>query len=63
MSADSATLYEPLKGIREREEKERNKTDDVYAENGQREGTNIESGAKRRIFEAWLRSMGSARVD
>ena len=40
-----------------------NKTDDAYAENGQGEGTNIKSGARRRIFGAWLRSMGSARVN
>ena len=44
-------------------ERKGNKTDDAYAENGQREGTNIKSGARRRIFGAWLRSMGSARVD
>ena len=30
MSADSASLYEPLKAIREREEKERNVRQKVY---------------------------------
>ena len=30
MSTDSASLYEPLKAIREREEKERNVRHEVY---------------------------------
>ena len=55
----------PLKALRKNEikERKRKKTDNVYAKNGQRKGTNIESGARRRIFRAWQRSMGSARVD
>ena len=61
MSADSASLYEPLKAIREREEKERNVRQKVY-KNGQRKETNTESGARHRIFGDGLRSMGSARV-
>ena len=43
-------------------EKEK-KIDNVYAKNGKRRGTNIESGARRRIFGVWPCSMGSARVD
>ena len=61
MSADSASLYEPLKAIREREEKERNVRQKVY-KNGQRKETNTESGARHRIFVDGLCSMGSARV-
>ena len=63
MSADSASLYEPLKSIREkeREKKERNVRQKVY-KNGQRKETNTESGARHRIFGDGLRSMGSARV-
>ena len=51
-----------LEGLEKEEKKERkeNKTDNVYAKNGQREGTNIESGARRRIVGAWPRSTGSA---
>ena len=53
-----------LEGLeRELKERKKNKTDNVYAKNGQRKGINIESGARRRIFGAWPRSMGSARVD
>ena len=52
-----------LEGLGKEKERKGNKTDDAYAENGQREGTNIESDARHRIFGAWLRSMGSARVD
>ena len=63
MSADSASLYEPLKAIREREgEKERNVRQKVYKK-WKRKETNTESGARRRIFGVGLRSMGSARVD
>ena len=61
MSADSASLYEPLKAIREREEKERNVRQKVY-KNGQRKETNTESGARHRIFGDGLRSMSLARV-
>ena len=55
----------PLKALRKNEikERKRKKTDDVYAKNGQRKETHIESGTRRRIFGAWLRSMGSAQVD
>ena len=52
MSADSASLYEPLKAIREREKKKRNVRQNIYIYNGQRKETNIESGARRRIFGA-----------
>ena len=60
MSADSASLYEPLEAIREREEEEKCKTENI--KNGQRKETNTESGAGHRIFVDGLRSMGSARV-
>ena len=54
----------PLKALRKnKRKKERKKTDNVYAKNGQRKETNIESGARPRIFGAWLCSMGSAQVD
>ena len=62
MSADSASLYEPLKAIREREKKERNVRQTVYIKNGQRKEMNTESGARHRIFGDGLQSMGSARV-
>ena len=63
MSADSASLYELLKVIRERErEKKRNVRQKVCIKNGQRKETNTESGARHRIFVDGLRSMGSARV-
>ena len=52
-----------LEGLEKKEERKENKTGNVYAKNGQRKGTNIESGAWRRIVGAWPRSMGSARVD
>ena len=61
MSADSASLYEPLKAIREREKK-RNVRQKIY-KNGQRKETNTESGARRRIFGDGLCSMGSAQVN
>ena len=61
MSADSASLYEPLKAIRERRGRRRKwKTENI--KNGQRKETNIESGARHRIFGDGLCSMGSARV-
>jgi hypothetical protein len=63
MSAGSASLYEPLEAIREREgerEEEKCKTENI--KNGQRKETNTESGARHRIFGDGLRSMGSARV-
>ena len=56
MSADSASLYEPLKAIRERGEKERNVRQKVY-KNGQRKETNTESDARHRIFVDGLCSM------
>ena len=59
MSADSASLYEPLEAIREREE-EKCKTENI--KNGQRKETNTESDARHRIFRDGLRSMGLARV-
>ena len=62
MSADSASLYEPLKVIREREGRRREMQDRKYIKNGQRKETNTESGARRRIFGDGLCSMGSARV-
>ena len=52
-----------LEGLEKIKERKGNKTDDAYAENGQREGTNIESGTSRRAFGVWLRSMGLALVD
>ena len=61
MSADSASLYEPLKAIGEREEKERNVRHKVY-KNGQRKETNTESDARHRIFGDGPRSMGLAQV-
>ena len=61
MSTDSASLYEPLKAIRERERR-REMQDRKYIKNGQRKETNTESGARHRIFGDGLRSMGSARV-
>ena len=69
MSAVSASIVckqgtsWPLKALRKNKRKKEKKTDNVYAKNGQRKETNIESGARRRIFGAWLRSMDSARVD
>ena len=71
MSAVSASMVckrgtsWPLKALRKNEikERKRKKTDNVYAKNGQRKETNIESDARRRIFRAWLRSMGSAQVN
>ena len=53
----------PLKALRTNKRKEEKKTDNVYAKNGQRKETNIESDARRRIFGAWPRSMVSAQVD
>ena len=53
----------PLKALRKNKRKKEKKTDNVYAKNGQRKKTNIESGTRRRIFGAWLRSIGSAQVD
>ena len=69
MSAVSASIvYKqgtswPLKALRKNKRKKEKKTDNVYAKNGQRKETNIEFGARHRIFGAWPRSMGSARVD
>ena len=69
MSAVSASIVckqgtsWPLKALRKNKRKEEKKTDNVYAENGQRKETHIESGTRRRIFGAWLHSMGSAQVD
>ena len=61
MGADSASLYEPLEAIRERErEGEKCKTENI--KNGQRKETNTESDARHRIFGDGLRSMGLARV-
>ena len=53
-----------LEGLEKEKNKKRNKnkTDNVYAKNRQRKETNIESGARHRIFGDGLRSMGSARV-
>ena len=53
----------PLKALRTNKRKEEKKTDNVYAKNGQRKETHIESSTRRRIFGAWLCSMGSAQVD
>ena len=62
MSADSASLYEPLKAIREREREREEECKTESIKNGQRKETNTESGARHRIFGDGLRSMGSARV-
>ena len=63
LSADSASLCEPLKAIRGKErEKERNVRQKVYIKNGQSKETNTGSGARHRIFGGGMRSMGSARV-
>src|SRR3954471_11688297 len=60
-SVDSASLNEPL---RARKEKSRGQSKEkcINVNNGQRKETNTESGARRRIFEDVLHSMGSARV-
>ena len=70
MSAVSASIVRkqgtswPLKALRKNKRKKgKKRTDNVYAKNGQRKETNIESDTRRRIFGAWLRSMGSAQVD
>ena len=70
MSAVSASIVckqgtsWPLKALRKNKKKEREKRQIMYMrKNGQRKETNIESGTRRRIFGAWLRSMGSAQVD
>ena len=69
MSAASASIMckrgtsWPLKASRKNKRKKDKKIDNVCAKNGQRKDTNIESDARRRIFGAWLRSMGSAQVD
>ena len=62
MSTDGASLYEPLRAIREREKKKRNVRQKIYIKNGQRKETKTESGARHRIFGDGLRSMGLARV-
>ena len=62
MSANSTSFDEPLKAIRERKGRRREMQDRQYIKNGQRKETNIESGARHRIFGDGLRSMGSARV-
>ena len=54
MSADSASLYEPVRAIRERERRRREMQDRKYIKNGQRKETNIESGARHRIFRDGL---------
>ena len=60
MSANRTSLDEPLEAIREREEEEKCKTENI--KDGQRKETNTESDARHRIFGDGLRSMGLARV-
>ena len=62
MSASSASLDEPLRAMKEKNEKDRNVRQKNTKRDGQRKETNTESGARHRIFGDGLRSMGSARV-
>ena len=63
MSASDASLDAPLRATKEKNGKERNVRQKNTKRDGQRKETNTKFGARHRIFEAWLRSMGSARVD
>ena len=71
MSADSTSIARercasrPFKALRRRKkkrEREKRQIIDMPKIDGGKE-TNIESGTRRRIFGAWLRSMGLAQVD
>ena len=61
-SEDTSYPFKALRRVKKKREREKRQI--MYMQkNGQRKETNIESGTRRRIFGAWLRSMGSAQVD